>query len=82
MSVCVMDNKIKSPEPVSLCSMRSYVSVLVFVLKQSNCVCIMIPSAPVVSMIQGVQRSGVTAVVAVGFPQALLEYEQEHLKLV
>lgn len=40
------------------------------------------PIAPVVSMIQGVQRSGVTAVIAVGFPQALLEYEQEHLKLV
>lgn len=39
------------------------------------------PSAPVVSMIQGVQ-SGVTAVIAVGSPQARLEYEQEHLKLV
>lgn len=40
------------------------------------------PSAPVVSMIQGVQQSGVTAVIAVGSPQALLEYEQEHPKLV
>lgn len=44
-------------------------SVLVFVLKQSKCV-YNDPSVPVVSMIQGIQRSGVTAVIAVGSPQA------------
>lgn len=62
-----MNNEIKSPEPVTTGDVT--VSVLVFVLEQSNCV-YDDPSSLVVSEIRGVQRSGVIAVIAVGSPQA------------